>query len=136
MGSFAAMSMNLSGMAGAPIEGNEPVPALVNLMTLTAVALIFISGLHWQIIEGLMASYSAVPPAMIIDAQSTLIQATDALQEAFVLALRIASPFVIYAVVVNLALGLTNKLTLRSRFTSSQCLCYRRWAFPDDVRLQ
>ena len=111
MGSFAAMSMNLSGMAGAPIEGNEPAPALVNLMTLTAVALIFISGLHWQIIEGLMASYSAVPPAMIIDAQSTLIQATDALQEAFVLALRIASPFVIYAVVVNLALGLTNKLT-------------------------
>ncbi|SNY92159.1 flagellar biosynthetic protein FliR [Cohaesibacter sp. ES.047] len=111
MGSFAAMSMNLSGMAGAPIEDSEPVPALVNLMTLTAITLIFISGLHWQIIDGLVSSYSAVPPAMIIDAQDTLIQATDALREAFLLALRIASPFVIYAVVVNLALGLTNKLT-------------------------
>ena len=111
MGNFAAMSMNLSGMAGAPIDDSEPVPALVNLMTLTAIAMIFIAGLHWQIIEGLVASYTAVPPAMIIDAQDMLIQLTDALREAFILALRIASPFVFYAVVVNLALGLINKLT-------------------------
>ncbi len=111
LGTFAAMSMSFSPMAGTPIEGGEPVPALVNLMTMTAVVLIFISGLHWQMISGLIDSYQVVPPAMSFAVQDSLIQATDALKEAFILALRISSPFIIYAVVVNLALGLANKLT-------------------------
>ena len=111
LGTFAAMSMNFSRMAGSPVEGGEPVPALVNLMTLTAVVLVFLSGLHWQVIGGLVASYSVMPPVEQFSAQGSLIQATDALSEAFLLALRISSPFVIYAVVVNLALGLANKLT-------------------------
>lgn len=111
LGTFAAMSMNFSPMAGMPIDGGEPVPALVNLMTMTAVVLVFLSGLHWQMIAGLIDSYQVVPPAMIFSIQDSLVQATDALQEAFLLALRICSPFVIYAVVVNLSLGLANKLT-------------------------
>ena len=35
----------------------------------------------------------------------------DRISEAFVMAVRVTSPFVIYSVIVNLALGLANKLT-------------------------
>ena len=38
-------------------------------------------------------------------------QLVDHLSQAFTLALRIASPFVIYSIIVNLAIGLANKLT-------------------------
>ena len=111
MGTFAAMSMNLSGMEGGAIEGQEPAPALVHLMTITAVALIFMMGLHWQLVSGLMSSYSVIPPAPTFDAQGSLMQVTDVVREAFLVALQVSSPFVIYAVVVNLALGLANKFT-------------------------
>ena len=36
---------------------------------------------------------------------------TDALSASFLVALRITSPFIIYAVVVNFSIGLINKLT-------------------------
>jgi len=40
-----------------------------------------------------------------------LAQLLNRLSEAFVLTLRITSPFVVYSVIVNLAIGLINKLT-------------------------
>ena len=50
-------------------------------------------------------------PAVGITGESSVAQLVDHLSQAFTLALRIASPFVIYAVIVNLAVGLANKLT-------------------------
>ena len=44
-------------------------------------------------------------------ARFALRQVADALGESFRLALRIASPYVIYALIVNLALALVNRLT-------------------------
>jgi flagellar biosynthesis protein FliR len=41
----------------------------------------------------------------------SLNQLVDQIAAAFVLALRISSPFILYSVIVNLAVGLTNKLT-------------------------
>ena len=41
----------------------------------------------------------------------SLTQLVDQIAAAFVLALRISSPFIVYSVIVNLAVGLTNKLT-------------------------
>ena len=38
-------------------------------------------------------------------------QLASRLSEAFVLTLRITSPFIVYSVIVNLAVGLINKLT-------------------------
>ena len=58
-----------------------------------------------------MASYDVMPVGADFNARLALKQIADVLGELFRLALRIASPYVIYALVVNLALALVNRLT-------------------------
>ncbi len=48
---------------------------------------------------------------MKLSADVALSQLAGRLSEAFVLTLRITSPFIVYSVVVNFAVGLINKLT-------------------------
>lgn len=43
--------------------------------------------------------------------QPGLIQVADRLSEAFLIALRLSGPFVVYGIILNLAIGITNKLT-------------------------
>jgi flagellar biosynthetic protein FliR len=111
MATAAAMSIGFSNILGAPIEDVEPSGAMVSLITMTATVLIFVTGLHWEIIRALVGSYEAMPVTEGFRAQFGLMQVTDTLSQAFYLVLRLASPFIIYSVVVNLAIGLANKLT-------------------------
>lgn len=109
MATFIASAIGLS-MPGVADDG-EHVPALVPLITLTAAVLFFMTDQHWELIRGLVASYRTWHPATGIGGEASLTQIVDQLSQAFTLALRVASPFVIYSVVVNLAIGLANKLT-------------------------
>nr|WP_319390785.1 flagellar biosynthetic protein FliR [uncultured Cohaesibacter sp.] len=110
-GSYAANFMSLAAMGGAPLEADEPLPPMVNMIMMAAIVMMFISGVHWQMLSGLVSSFSIIPPGLTFDAQGSLIQFVDTLSEAFVVALRVASPFVIYSVLANLSLGLLNKFT-------------------------
>ena len=47
IGTFIAMSIGMSNMPGMAIEGNEGLPPMASLMTLTATAMIFITNQHW-----------------------------------------------------------------------------------------
>ncbi|KZM48079.1 flagellar biosynthesis protein FliR [Labrenzia sp. OB1] len=108
---LVSMAIGLSNMPGLPIEGVDALPPVANLFTVTATAMVFITNQHWEILRGLVASYEAIPAGVPLTAVSSLEQFADQLARTFVLALRICSPFVVYAVVVNLAVGLVNKLT-------------------------
>jgi flagellar biosynthetic protein FliR len=107
----ASMGMGLSNALGAPIDEAEPLPAIASLITLTATCLIFVSDLHWELIRGLVASYGVMPVGFALRPQAALALAADDLARAFIVALRIASPFIVFAVIVNLAIGLVNRLT-------------------------
>jgi flagellar biosynthetic protein FliR len=103
----SAIGLNLAGIT----DDAEHVPALVPLITLTATVLFFITDQHWELLRGLIGSYRLWLPAAGISGENGLGQLVDHLSQAFTLALRIASPFVIYSIIVNLAIGLANKLT-------------------------
>lgn len=105
-----ASSIGYSGIPGAPIEGTEPVQPLVSLITVTAVVLMFQTGLHWEIIRGLVASYAVLPPGGLVDSRFSLAQITDQLTLTFLVTLRVSSPFLVYAIVIHLAVGIINKL--------------------------
>ena len=107
----ASVMVGFGSMPGTPVEGQDPVPAVEALILLTATALLFASDLHWELFRGLVESYGRIPPGEGIGAQASLIRITDQVGDAFALGLRITAPFVIYAVVVNLAAGFVNKLT-------------------------
>jgi len=110
LASVVASVVGFSGVPGAPVEGHEPTPALVSLITVSAVIIMFQTGLHWELLRGLVASYSVLPTGEMFDTRFGLIQIADQLSQTFLIVLRISSPFLIYAIIVNLAVGIVNKL--------------------------
>ena len=107
----ASTMLGFASPFGFQIEGDETMAPLATLISLAAIALLFTLNLHWELLRGLVASYDVVPVGADFNARLALKQVADALGESFRLALRIASPYVIYALVVNLALALVNRLT-------------------------
>ena len=110
IGTAIAMAVGLSSNLGAPVNEDEPLPALTTLLTLGATLLIFITDQHLEIFRAIAASYRSVPVKDGFSAQFALAQLTGKAALAFSLALRIGSPFLILSVVMNFAVGLTNRL--------------------------
>ena len=109
--SVASSAVGFSGMPSTSIDEDEPMPAMVSLITVSALVLLFQTEQHWEVLRGLAASYAVLPPEAGFDTQLGLIQVADRLTETFLLTLQISSPFIIYSVIVNFAIGVTNKLT-------------------------
>lgn len=109
---LSAVAMALSfAMPGTPIDEAEPLPPISSFIMMAATAVLFLSDLHWELFRGIIASYSRLPFGEGLGTRLSLTQLVDQIGVAFVLALRISSPFILYSVIVNLAVGLTNKLT-------------------------
>jgi flagellar biosynthetic protein FliR len=104
-------AIGLGNSLGAPIDENEPEATLVSFISLVATVLMFVTDQHWEIFRGLAASYGAMPVAAGFVTRFGLVQLADATSRTFYMALRISSPFIIFSIIVNVALGLTNKLT-------------------------
>jgi len=111
MATVMASSIGLSNIPGTPVADSDPAPALVPLIMVSVTTLFFMTDQHWQVLRGLMNSYDVWRPGVKLSADVALSQLASRLSEAFVLTLRITSPFIVYSVIVNLAVGLINKLT-------------------------
>ena len=107
----AAEMLGFSNPFGMQLEQNESLPPLATLISLAAVTLVFAADLHWELIRGLVASYDVIPVGVDFNARLALREVADALGASFELCLRIASPYVIYALIVNVAMALANRLT-------------------------
>ena len=110
IGVGVAMSVGLTCNLGAPIEDTEPLPALTTLLTLAATALMFLTDLHLEVFKALEASYTSLPITGGFVPQFVLGQLTGKTNEAFLLGLRIGSPFLIFSLVINVALGFISRL--------------------------
>jgi flagellar biosynthesis protein FliR len=111
MATAMASAIGLSNIPGTQVGDTDPAPALVPLITTAVTTLFFMTDQHWQVLRGLMNSYDVWHPGDRLGGDMALAQFVDRLAAAFVLTLRIASPFIVYSVIVNLAIGLINKLT-------------------------
>ena len=111
IGTLAAMSTGITSIPGATAGSEEPLPVMAGIFSLTALVLIFLTDLHWELIAALVDSYTRLPPAGTASVPDTLDAFVDSLSATFRLALQIGSPFIVYSLCVNLASGLTNKLT-------------------------
>lgn len=109
-GATMAMSIGLANTPDAQIDG-DPVAAVTALITVTAGVLIFVTDLHWEVLRALVESYAAVPVSKELAANFGLVKIVDALTDAFLLALRISAPFIVYSLMINLMFGILGKLT-------------------------
>ncbi len=111
LASGAAQMLGFSNPFGVQIDSGETLAPLATLISLAAITLMFVADLHWELLRGLAASYDVMPVGADFNSRLALRQVVDALGESFRLSLRIVSPYVIYALIVNLALALINRLT-------------------------
>jgi flagellar biosynthetic protein FliR len=110
-GTAVASLIGFSGMADAPVEDSEPAPAIATLFTLTATVLVFLTGLHVEILRALVASYSVIHVTDVFDVRFALTKVTDASSDSFLLVAQLASPFLVYSLVINFLFGVMNKLS-------------------------
>jgi len=107
----AAAMLGLANPFGVEVEPGAALPPLATFVVLAATALIFFSDAHWEALRGIVASYRAIPMGADFDSGYSLRQAAKGLADSFRVALRITSPFILYAIAVNLAMALINRLT-------------------------
>ncbi|SDQ93100.1 flagellar biosynthetic protein FliR [Pseudovibrio sp. Tun.PSC04-5.I4] len=106
----AAANASSFSMPMSVVEEYQQLPPMAGLVTLTATTLLFISGAHADVFVALAQSYHAVPVGGDFVPGAALDQFSTKLMQGMVLALRITSPFLLYGLIVNLTLGLTNRL--------------------------
>src|SRR5690606_20363518 len=111
MASTVAVSVGYSGTPADAITESEPQATLATIVTFSALFLFFIPGLHLEIFRPLISSYVAIPVAERFRPEAAMIDFMDAFSGAFLATFRIAAPFIVFAVLVNVAVGLVNKLT-------------------------
>ena len=104
-------TIGLSAIPGTTMDDGEQVPALTTLYVTTATVIMFVAGLHGQLLRGVVDSYQAIPPGHGLDPRLALVDLVDQVSATFLVVLRIGSPFIVYSIVVNFAIGVTNKLT-------------------------
>ncbi|MGE3066405.1 MAG: flagellar biosynthesis protein FliR [Hyphomicrobiaceae bacterium] len=111
MGTSLAAFIGIGNTPGAPIEDNEPLPAVGTLITMTATVMLFLADQHWEVLRALVASYGVLPVTEPFSAAFGTTRLTQSAADAFLLALQISSPFVVYSIIINLLFGIMNKLT-------------------------
>ena len=104
---IAAQSASLSQLFAS--AGAEPQPALGTLMTLAALTLALQAGLHVKLTLFLILSYDLLPAGELPSGAMVAGWATAEAGRALSLAFSLAAPFVIAALLWNLALGVINR---------------------------
>ncbi|SIO49823.1 flagellar biosynthetic protein FliR [Rhodovulum sp. ES.010] len=106
-GEIAAQATSLSQLLGS--ASMDPQPAMGRLMMVAGLALAVMSGLHVRAAEAMILSYELLPAGQFPDAATLADWGVLRIAQVFALAATLAMPFVIAALIYNLALGVINK---------------------------
>ena len=105
----ASNFIGLSGIPGVALEEADTGSPLATLVSSAAVMMIFVMGLHIELLKALIESYQVIVPGAGLPMKALARNLTTAVAETSMLALRLAAPFLVYGVIVNFALGLGNR---------------------------
>lgn len=109
-GVIIGTSMSMSMPGGVDILEDTSESALVAFITFSGLMVLFLLDFHQVVIRALVDSYSAMPLGTFVSGQKALITLTDTLSQIFMVMLRLGSPFLIFSVMFNFAVGLISKL--------------------------
>jgi flagellar biosynthetic protein FliR len=109
--SAASVGIGLGNPFGIAIEQNGVLPPMATFIEMSAIAMIFEMNIHLELIRGLALSYAVAPIGSAFDAGAALRSLARTTNDAFLIALHVCSPFILYSVIVNATVAIINKLT-------------------------
>ncbi len=109
-GTVITMMIGLSAPPMPDIIEDAAESQLTNMLGFAGLLVLFIMDFHHVVFTALMDSYTTIPVGEVFHAQKALITLTDTLRDTFLIMLRLASPFIIYGLIFNIAIGFVNKL--------------------------
>ena len=109
-GNMVASQIGLSfAMTVDPTAGSQEA-AIGNFLVLLGVTLVFTTDLHHLAIAAVRDSYTLLPPRGVPDTGDAAKLAVMAVARGFALALKIAAPFIAFALLFNLGLGVLQRM--------------------------
>jgi flagellar biosynthetic protein FliR len=109
-GALVSLMVGLSSVLQLDPSLGTQVSALQRMMALAAIAMVFSTGLYVLPIRAIVGTYDIAPPGAAFDAGGAAQLVTRAVADSFALALRLAAPFVIIALVWQAAMGFVSRL--------------------------
>ncbi|MBV9078505.1 MAG: flagellar type III secretion system protein FliR [Methylobacteriaceae bacterium] len=110
-GAVIAQELGLaSALTVDPTTRSGQEAAIGNLLTLLGITLVFATDTHHLAITAVRDSYALLPPASLPEAGDAAKLAVGAVGAAFALALKLAAPFILFAFLFNLGLGVLSRL--------------------------
>ncbi len=107
-GALVAQGLSLAQMFGAG-PAAEPMPVFSHLLVGAGLALAAVLGLHVEAAGYVIQSYAAAPFGLMMPADMVLQTTASAIAGSFAIAISLAAPFLIAALVYNLAIGAINR---------------------------
>ena len=108
------MISSATGLSNAMVDDpvtEEQSSIVIGLLNLAAVAVIFISGVHHFMIMAMIDSYNLFVPNTPLFTRDMLNMLTTMMDGAFYMGLRLASPFLVFEMVFQIASGILARLS-------------------------
>lgn len=109
-GTSISMLIGFNSMSSSDVAEPMVQSELATLINFVGLLLLFVLNFHQIIIIALAHSYQFLPVGHVFETQTALVTLTDTLSKSFMIMLQLASPFIIYGLVFNIAIGMVNKL--------------------------
>lgn len=109
-GTAIATAISFTGPPGGDIMEDATENQLTSMLSLAGLLVLLILNFHHTVVRALLDSYTTIPLAQGIEPRRMLITLTDTLSATFTIVLRLMSPFLIYSIMFNVAVGLINKM--------------------------
>lgn len=110
LGTVVTMMIGLNTPPAGDILEDAAEGQITNILTFAGLMVLFMLDFHHQVFIAIADTYRTMPPGTAFDPQKALITMTDTLTATFYVMLRLASPFILFNVLFNLAIGFINKL--------------------------
>lgn len=107
-GTIAAQSTALAQIAGAGVAP-DPMPAMGNALMISGLTLAMVLGLHVKVVIAILGSYATLGFGAALSGADIGAWGLDQAVAAFALGFSLAAPFVLAALLYNLALGAINR---------------------------
>jgi len=107
-GTIAAQSTALAQIAGAGVAP-DPMPAMGNALMIAGLTLAMVLGLHVKVVATILASYANLGFGALLTGADIGAWGLDQAVAAFSLGFSLAAPFILAALLYNIALGAINR---------------------------